>query len=522
MYYTHFQLTGKDLATRGTAMSVDLQILLNGHVDPCILTDYAEHPDDFDDDVVEEIWHHLDDCESCVEDYEAIRDGRLKGHKSEATDPAPDDSDESDAPETPPAIEDVLESDTFDPDDLANAKLDKKDDGGGHINGLMPVGDDPTRNGRPVEHENDDDAPKPEEDENEEGVEGEDREAEVAAEEESEEEEEDKEDEDDKIEGLITGEVTKVEKPADQLETESAVEAGERLAREKAQEEDEEVAVSEEPAPDEISASEEPAIEETAAAEEEPDDDPFIDPAQPADRPEPRQTRPRITLPPSADATPAKPKLDQAGPAKPAPAPPAPAETEPPKPAPAPHPVAATKSEPLEDFFKKVFSAIARPRSAIIFGSVVLLAAAAVIYMLVFSGDKEISPVAGWEPLNVIETRVPLQEVIIRKMRNGRIARARGTDVTLDFRGIGKLVIAVDLDFIKGNQSPYEVIVRDPAGTNVFQEQIPQLYLDDGRFFLRLIPDQFEPDQTYKLELVSHRADGSMRVIAESVFDVLK
>jgi hypothetical protein len=64
--------------------------------------------------------------------------------------------------------------------------------------------------------------------------------------------------------------------------------------------------------------------------------------------------------------------------------------------------------------------------------------------------------------------------------------------------------------------------VRNPEGTPVFQEPIPQLYVDDGRFFLRLVPKLFEAGQTYKLELVSELAGGDTRVIAESVFDVTK
>ena len=163
-----------------------------------------------------------------------------------------------------------------------------------------------------------------------------------------------------------------------------------------------------------------------------------------------------------------------------------------------------------------------RPRNAVIGGAAILLIAGALIAALTLGGDTTPSPVAGWESLDVIETNVPLQEVLIRKMRRGRIAAATGTDVTLHFRGVDKLVIAVDLDFIKGNSSIYEVIVRDPEGTPVFQEPIPQLYVDDGRFFLRLVPKLFEAGQTYKLELVSELANGDTRVIAESVFDVTK
>jgi hypothetical protein len=515
-------------------MSVDQEILVNGHLAQQLLREYAECPDDFDDDAVEEIWQHLDMCEDCIEDFEAIREGRLK--EKPADDPG----------ETEPPDDQTLEADAFDPDDLAGAKVETKQDDGEHINGLMPVGDDPTRNGVPDEYKNGDknrgietespidaatesaEEPSDEADTETEPV-ADDETAPVADDVKSvDETDDDSRDEDDEIpeasddepdetpeppddepddaddssdenviEGLITGEVLASDEPADQLETETAVEAGERIAQEQHQKTDEPAeqnTAEHDPGPEPESAAEEPSADVEPV--EEPEDDPFIAPAEPAEPPEMSKPGPRPTAP-AQPATPARPAKQA-------------------------RPAAAAKSEPLEDLLKKVFAALAKPRNAIICGSVIVLTAAALVYALVFAGGKDVSPVAGWAPLDVIETRVPLQEVLIRKMRNGRIARARGTDVTLDFRGVDKLVIAVDLDFIKGKQLPYELIVRDPDGTGVFQEQIPQEYLDDGRFFLRLIPKQFELDQTYKLELISHRADGSNRVVAESVFDVLK
>ena len=49
---------GKDLALHVSAMSVDQEIIVNGHVSRQLLREFAEHPGEFDDDVVEEIWQH--------------------------------------------------------------------------------------------------------------------------------------------------------------------------------------------------------------------------------------------------------------------------------------------------------------------------------------------------------------------------------------------------------------------------------------------------------------------------------
>jgi len=152
----------------------------------------------------------------------------------------------------------------------------------------------------------------------------------------------------------------------------------------------------------------------------------------------------------------------------------------------------------------------------------VVLVAAGIVFAVLRTDGKDPSPVAGWAPLDVIQTNVPLQEVLVRKIRNGRIPKRNGPDVTLDFRGIDKLVIAVDLDFIDRRVPSYDVTVWNPQGESVFQEEIPQVYLDDGRFFLGLIPKLFEQELTYTLELIAHHENGARRVVAESVFDVRK
>jgi hypothetical protein len=492
-------------------MSVDQEIFTDGHVDPSVLRDFAERPDDFDEDIVEKIWQHLEECDVCIEEYESIhRGGASAAHERPPAEP----------PAPAPVDEGVADSQAFDADDLKVTVVEQKKQDDSHMNGLMPVGDDPTRNGVPDEYRNGErratitldvespiDAP------------GEGEHGEEAA---SDEPGESKEVSDRRqtlkapeIEGLITGELHLSEERADRLETESAVEAGARMTREGTEHR---VASHGGAEKTDISGSddveERPWVgvsepeDEVIAAGEEPPAIPGAEPKPPS-RPS-AETKPAPR--PSTEPKPApRPRNARSAPARPAS-----------RPAAGTTHTTAKKSEPLEDLLNKALALLTRPRNAIIFGAGVLLVVAAIVATSILTGGEKERLVAGWEPLDVVETRVPLQEVLVRTMRRGRIPRASGPDVTLDFRGVDRLVIAVDLDFINSKTTPYDLIVRDPAGVIVFQERIPQLYLDDGRFFLRLIPEQFEVDQTYKLELAVHRADDSMLVVAESVFDVLK
>jgi len=457
-------------------MSVDQQILVDGHLKRQLLHDFAESPDSFDDDVVEEIWQHLDLCEGCMEDYEAIREGGF-GNK---TDPA-----ESVEPAEEPPV-DNIEPDSFESDEIDDAAVETEEKNDDHINGLMPVGDDPTRNGLPDEYK--DDQPEAMDIESPgDAVSATESETDESDEDEGTEEtpEDSKKEEAEVIEGLITGEITASEEPAEKVETESLVEGEVRTSRERIQASLlKEIEVDPKPSD---GATDEPEIEQDSV--DEPETEPeTLPPAEPVVKPEAQ-----------------KPQSQPSNPARPRP------------------PVAA-KQEPLEAFFNGIGHFLKRPRNAIICGVAIVAAVAAILYFLNVFGppEKGASPVAGWEPLNIIETRVSLQEVIVRKMRRGKIPPARGLDTTLDFRGINRLVIAVDLDFIKGKTLPHEAIVRNPAGQVVFQEAIPQIYLDDGRFFLRLLPKLFETDKMYRLELAASSADGTNRVIARSVFDVLK
>ena len=513
-------------------MSVEQDIMVNGHIGRQLLTEYAAHPDDVDEDTVEEIWRHLDACDICTKDFDAIREGQP---------PKEPESDEAAVPE--PTGSYALEPDMVHPDDLAETKTVKREDNGKPVNSQMSVGDDPDRNGK---------SPKPKGDKSSKIKTQSISEAAFGKSEEDTADTEGKKKRSRKeplIEGLISCEVKPLEKPVEHIETESAVEAGERLAQESTEETNQPKEDAKEPeSTDQAEAEGEGAA--NAEEAEEPDDDPFIDPAassprrhidpsklseeaesseEPAAHEEPTPPQPAgspdepepiETEEPAPPHTSLKPIIGRktVTPAKPA-KPPKAKSSQTAKP---PKAKSSQTTEPLEEFLNKAMALLRRPRNAIIAGSIVVLAAAAIVIPSLMKETKEPSPVAGWAPLNVIETNVPLQELLIRKMRRGKIPRATGVDVTLNFRGIRKLVIAVDLDFVGKIASSHEVIVRNPEGESVYQEAIPQVYLDDGRAFLRLIPKLFEEGQTYTLEVVAHYDNGTLRVLAQSVFDVLK
>jgi hypothetical protein len=445
-----------------------------------MLQDFADAPDDFDDDSVEEIWGHLDTCEACMEDYEAIRDGR---HKEK---------------EPPPvSTEKIIEGHSVDPEDIAETRVEAEEEDDSHINGLMPVGDDPTRNGFSEENSEGDKPTNLEIETPGDFVSRENTDSGNAAESEQEDTEDSRKSESSTIEGLISGDLSEQDEEMDHVETESLRDNEDRTSRERISAallkagEPEKTEESDLVDEDQTDTTPPPASEETDTPEpEEPAEEPEVTPA-----PAPRATRKPSKISNPAGNKPARPLQQK-----------------------------SSNQEPLEAFFNKIGAFLKKPRNAIICGGTLVFATAAVIVALYLFGPTKTvpSPVAGWEPLNIIETRVPLQEILIRKMYRGKIPAASGTDVTLDFRNVSRLVIAVDLDFIKGKTTPYEAIVLNPAGESVFQEAIPQIYLDDGRFFLRLIPKLFEVDQRYTLQLATGSADGTTRVIAESVFDVLK
>ncbi len=456
---------GKLLAYARSAMSTDLQIIVEGHVELGSLRQFAETPEGFDDDAVEAIWQHLDVCETCMQKFEEVREGR--SHKPEPTGESTSSSSQAKTP--PPAIE----PGAFNPEDLTPAKIEPQKKDGVAINGWMPVGDDPTRNGVPDEYlaENGRKA-------------------------------------------TSSGRDTKSAKDASPARVVSDAgivdreERGSAPPRSPAGTPGARTERIEIETLTETSRAAEPGKSQTGTSK--PDRPHEAARTRPAHAASPvRRSASEQRKPSARGPRPDQPEKKKAQAAGQSSARPIPGSVRP------------NESEPLEELLNRFLGVLARPRNAMIAGAIVLAVVAAVVTSFVFRGGKP-APVAGWEPLSVIDTRVPLQEVIIRHSLYGRVPKATGTDVTLDFSGASKLVIAVDLSWLDRQADYYQAVVRDQTHATVFDERIPDLYLDDGRFFLRLVPKEFQDGQTYYLEILAHNSDGSSRKIAESVFDVKK
>jgi len=98
-----------------SAMSVDQKIFVDGHVGKLQLRKLVKDPDGLDDDTVELIWEHLDECEACVVEYEAVR----AEHQPDGSAP------ESASPVVPAVSDGALEPDLLDPEDLETTSLGK-------------------------------------------------------------------------------------------------------------------------------------------------------------------------------------------------------------------------------------------------------------------------------------------------------------------------------------------------------------------------------------------------------------
>lgn len=456
---------GKLLASARSAMSTDLQIIVDGHVELGSLRQFAETPEGFDDDAVEAIWQHLDVCEDCMKKFEKVREGR--SHTPEATGESTSSSPQAKTP--PPAIE----PGAFNPEDLTPAKIEPQKTDGAAINGWIPVGDDPTRNGVPDEYLSETGRKT--------------------------------------ASGASDTKTEKGSSPASGASVASIVDRDERA--------------STQPRPQNGTSGERAerieleTLTETSRAAA-PEESPAVTsrPQRPREAAKARPARKDSPVRPSASEhrqpSARGPRPERSEGKKSQPASPSPTR-------PIPGSVRPTESEPLEELLNRFLGVLARPRNAMIAGAIVLAVVAAVVTSFVFRGGKP-APVAGWEPLSVIETRVPLQEVTVRHSLSGRIPAAQETDVTLDFSGVSRLVIAVDLSWLDRQADYYQAVVRDQTHATVFDERIPDLYLDDGRFFLRLVPKEFQDGQTYYLEILARNREGSARKIAESVFDVKK
>lgn len=153
-------------------------------------------------------------------------------------------------------------------------------------------------------------------------------------------------------------------------------------------------------------------------------------------------------------------------------------------------------------------------------------AAAALVLLLVIAigmGVGRGRRVADWEPIEVIDSRDPLQELPLRIAEEDRpVPPAQTYDAVLDLSAIDALVLGVDLDYIPKGAARYEAVIRDADGAERFRDRIAEDYFAEGRFMLRLFTRRM-PAGDYSLDIESFGTDaGDGRIIAASWFQVIR
>jgi len=152
-------------------------------------------------------------------------------------------------------------------------------------------------------------------------------------------------------------------------------------------------------------------------------------------------------------------------------------------------------------------------------GAALVLVVGVIVALGVARGRR----VAAWAPIDVVESRTPLQELPVR-VGDGEepVPPARAYDAVLDLSSIPSLVVGVDLDFIPKGASRYEAVIRTADGAERFRDRVPASYLTEGRFMLRLEAGRF-PAGDYSLEIEAFADEaGDGRVVAASWFQVLR
>lgn len=130
--------------------------------------------------------------------------------------------------------------------------------------------------------------------------------------------------------------------------------------------------------------------------------------------------------------------------------------------------------------------------------------------------------VAEWTPVDVVDSRDPLQDLPIRlASSDGSVRPAQTYDAILDLKSIDHLVVGVDLDYLPRRDSPREVVIRNSEGVEKFRDQVPESYFTEGRFMLRLFARHFSSGD-YTLEIEALEAPGEAMVVAASWFQVTR
>jgi hypothetical protein len=143
------------------------------------------------------------------------------------------------------------------------------------------------------------------------------------------------------------------------------------------------------------------------------------------------------------------------------------------------------------------------------------------IVVIVAAGVARGRRLAAWAPVDVVESRDPLQELPVRIARKGQpLAPPETYDAVLDLAGISSLVLGVDLDYVPKGADHYDAVLRDAEGTERFRDRIAEDYFAEGRFMLRLFARRIRAGD-YSLEVEAFEtATGEGRAVAAAWFQV--
>jgi hypothetical protein len=158
-------------------------------------------------------------------------------------------------------------------------------------------------------------------------------------------------------------------------------------------------------------------------------------------------------------------------------------------------------------------------RSARAGGAVLLVLVVVIVGIGLARGRR----LAVWAPIDVIESREPLQELPVRIAEGDEpVPPAQAYDAVLDLSRIASLVLGVDLDYVPPGADHYEAVIRDAEGTERFRDRIAESYLTEGRFLLRLFSRRI-PAGDYGLEIEAFdTATAAGRVVAAAWFQVTR
>jgi hypothetical protein len=150
------------------------------------------------------------------------------------------------------------------------------------------------------------------------------------------------------------------------------------------------------------------------------------------------------------------------------------------------------------------------------------VALAALLVALIAAGVIRSRRYAAWAPVDVVESRDPLQDLPVRVGGpDGVVAPARTYDAILDVSSIASIVVGVDLDYIPRGAARYEVTLQAEDGAVRFRGTIKPDYFKEGRFMLRLFSRRFQPGD-YRLEIAAYDPGGESRVVGVSWFQIKK